>query len=86
MTLDVPREYEDILRDAVTSGGFASEQAALCYALKLLAAAQRQAAPSGEPQDTPFARAQRLGLIGAAAGLPRDLSSNEEHMEGFGRS
>jgi len=29
--------------------------------------------------------AERLGLIGAAKGLPRDLSTNPEHMEGFGR-
>ncbi len=29
--------------------------------------------------------AERLGLIGAAKGLPSDLSTNPEHMEGFGR-
>jgi metal-responsive CopG/Arc/MetJ family transcriptional regulator len=29
--------------------------------------------------------AQRLGLIGAAKGLPADLSTNSDHMEGFGR-
>jgi predicted transcriptional regulator len=29
--------------------------------------------------------AQRLGLIGAAKGLPADLSTNPEHMVGFGR-
>jgi Ribbon-helix-helix protein, copG family len=29
--------------------------------------------------------AERLGLIGAAKGLPADLSTNPEHMEGFGR-
>jgi hypothetical protein len=29
--------------------------------------------------------AERLGLIGAARGLPKDLSTNPEHMEGFGR-
>jgi hypothetical protein len=29
--------------------------------------------------------AERLGLIGSAKGLPRDLSTNPKHMEGFGR-
>ena len=29
--------------------------------------------------------AERLGLIGSAKGLPADLSTNPEHMEGFGR-
>jgi Ribbon-helix-helix protein, copG family len=29
--------------------------------------------------------AERLGMIGAAKGLPADLSTNPEHMEGFGR-
>jgi hypothetical protein len=28
--------------------------------------------------------AERLGLIGAAKGMPADLSTNPEHMEGFG--
>ena len=36
--------------------------------------------------ETPYEKARRLGLIGAASGLPSDLSSNEQHMEGFGRS
>jgi hypothetical protein len=29
--------------------------------------------------------AERLGILGAAKGLPTDLSTNPEHMEGFGR-
>ncbi|MFO0889989.1 MAG: hypothetical protein U0790_12720 [Isosphaeraceae bacterium] len=29
--------------------------------------------------------ARRSGLIGCARGLPADLSTNPEHMEGFGR-
>ena len=29
--------------------------------------------------------AERLGLIGSAKGLPADLSTNPDHMEGFGR-
>lgn len=29
--------------------------------------------------------AERLGILGAAEGLPVDLSTNPDHMEGFGR-
>jgi metal-responsive CopG/Arc/MetJ family transcriptional regulator len=29
--------------------------------------------------------ARRIGLIGCAAGLPKDLSTNRDHFEGFGR-
>jgi predicted DNA-binding antitoxin AbrB/MazE fold protein len=33
-----------------------------------------------------FEAASRLGLIGSLHGGPPDLSSNPEHMEGFGRA
>jgi hypothetical protein len=29
--------------------------------------------------------AERIGLIGAANGLPSDLSTNRDHFDGFGR-
>ncbi|HEV3165009.1 MAG TPA: hypothetical protein VGZ22_13345 [Isosphaeraceae bacterium] len=29
--------------------------------------------------------AERIGLIGCAKGLPRDLSTNRDHFDGFGR-
>jgi metal-responsive CopG/Arc/MetJ family transcriptional regulator len=29
--------------------------------------------------------AEQLGILGSAKGLPTDLSTNSEHMEGFGR-
>jgi metal-responsive CopG/Arc/MetJ family transcriptional regulator len=29
--------------------------------------------------------AERLGILGSAKGLPADLSTNPDHMEGFGR-
>ena len=41
MTLDVPSEYEDVLRRAVASGAFANEEAALRHALRLLAEQQQ---------------------------------------------
>ena len=38
-----------------------------------------------EPAPTCLEVARRIGLIGAAKGLPRDLSTNRDHFEGFGR-
>jgi hypothetical protein len=38
-----------------------------------------------EPRPTCLEIARRIGLVGAAKGLPRDLSTNPIYMEGFGR-
>jgi len=37
------------------------------------------------PRESAYDIAKRLGIIGSAKGLPADLSTNPEHMEGFGR-
>jgi metal-responsive CopG/Arc/MetJ family transcriptional regulator len=37
------------------------------------------------PRETCYDLAKRLGIIGSVKGLPTDLSTNPEHMEGFGR-
>ena len=37
------------------------------------------------PRETCLDLAKRLGILGSAKGLPADLSTNPEHMEGFGR-
>ena len=39
-----------------------------------------------EPGPTCLEIARRIGLVGAAGGLPRDLSTNRDHFEGFGRA
>jgi predicted transcriptional regulator len=36
------------------------------------------------PRESCYDLAKRLGIIGSAKGLPTDLSTNPEHMEGFG--
>jgi hypothetical protein len=41
----------------------------------------RQRKPGPDCRDL----AERLGILGSAEGLPADLSSNPEHMHGFGR-
>jgi hypothetical protein len=38
-----------------------------------------------EPRPTCLEIARRIGLVGVAKGLPRDLSTNPIYMEGFGR-
>jgi hypothetical protein len=37
-----------------------------------------------EPRENCYELAVRLGLLGSVKGLPRDLSTNPDHMEGFG--
>jgi metal-responsive CopG/Arc/MetJ family transcriptional regulator len=37
------------------------------------------------PHETCLDIAQRLGIVGIYKDAPRDLSTNPEHMEGFGR-
>lgn len=37
------------------------------------------------PKESCFDLAQRLGILGSVKGLPADLSTNPDHMEGFGR-
>jgi metal-responsive CopG/Arc/MetJ family transcriptional regulator len=37
-----------------------------------------------KPRESCYDVAKRLGIIGSAKGLPTDLSTNPEHMEGFG--
>jgi Arc/MetJ-type ribon-helix-helix transcriptional regulator len=42
MTLNVPREYESLLSEAVASGAFADPESALRHALELLADEQHE--------------------------------------------
>ncbi len=37
------------------------------------------------PAENCFQLAERLGILGSIKGLPADLSTNPDHMEGFGR-
>ena len=37
-----------------------------------------------EPPENCYQLAQRLGILGSIPGLPSDLSTNPEYMEGFG--
>jgi hypothetical protein len=37
------------------------------------------------PAENCYQLAQRLGILGSIKGLPADLSTNPDYMEGFGR-
>jgi predicted DNA-binding protein len=39
----------------------------------------------GKGSRSAFEAASAAGLIGCASGLPKDLSTNRRHMEGFGK-
>ena len=50
MTIDIPNDYEDILRQAVASGAFANPEDALRRALELFAAEQSDAPAENNEQ------------------------------------
>jgi hypothetical protein len=55
-------------------------------ALELLRADIAKQAVNGHgPDAVVHALWEKAGLLGCAKGLPRDLSTNPKHMEGFGR-
>ncbi|GAC1474382.1 MAG: hypothetical protein NVSMB9_24670 [Isosphaeraceae bacterium] len=39
-----------------------------------------------QPRPSCLDVARRIGLVGSARGLPRDLSTNRDHFEGLGRA
>ena len=41
---------------------------------------------TSDNEESAFDLAQRLGLIGVAGKVPRDLSTNRRHFRGFGKS
>ncbi|MCA9186164.1 MAG: hypothetical protein R3E01_36195 [Pirellulaceae bacterium] len=89
MTHDVPSEYENILRNAVASGRFETQQAALLYALQLLAQQQPANFPNIGGQvrneETAYDAFHSLSVIGCMKPGPSDLATNSEQMNGFGR-
>ena len=54
--------------------------------LRKRSAVTKASPSSSAPQETALELAKRLGLIGKAKHLPRDLSTNTEHLEGFGEA
>ncbi len=92
MEIRLSESVEKIVQQLVAEGRFRSPDEAV-NAMFLRGIEEGHIAPpnqAGEPDEhgpeTPFQKARRLGLIGTAGGLPPDLSRNEQHMEGFGRS
>ena len=86
MTIRLPEDLENSLRVEVSRGRFASLDEALTQAARLLLGQPR---PSREASDesTVFDALDKLGLIGrleGSPGSPDDLSTNPDHMQGFG--
>ncbi len=71
MTIDIPSDYEDILRQAVASGAYANPEAALRHALELFAAEQ----VSGEqPKRDRWNERNRLSIEQSSQGLSKPLN------------
>ena len=92
MEIRLSKPVEKIVQRLVAEGQFRSPEDAV-NTLLLRGIQERPtlppataSEPEGRTSETPFEKASRLGLIGAARGLPPDLSRHERHMEGFGRS
>ena len=89
MTINLPSELEHSIRDLVKKGRFASPDDAISEAWRTFL--QRESAMertgSDESEETVFDLLSRAGLIGCVDGAvdgPTDLSTNSDHMEGFG--
>jgi len=65
----------------VTSAARADGKSVSAFVRELIE--QRLRSVAGE--ENCFDLAVRMGIIGAAKGLPRDLSTNRRHFRGFGK-
>ena len=91
MNVDVSEIWGPFIRSQVQSGRFTSEGEVLGEALRLLRQRDREVGRSGPSQpdreETVFDVLRDSGLIGAiesSPDSPNDLSTNPEHMRGFG--
>lgn len=83
MTLNIPSEYENVIRQAVANGAFARPEDALAHALQLFAQEQREnefekeqqrlALTAGEPMEGDL-EAIREGLADVKAGRVTPLA------------
>lgn len=77
ITVRLDRHMERRLREEARAAG-TNESELVRQALTAYFAARQRPASALEV-------AQRAGIIGCATGLPRDLSTNKDHFEGFGQ-
>jgi Arc/MetJ-type ribon-helix-helix transcriptional regulator len=93
MTIELSKDLEKIVHDAMRAGLYAREDDVIRDALirlekTVLKPANQAGAAGAGAEETAFDVASRAGLIGCIKGGPRsptDLSTNPKHMEGFGR-
>jgi Arc/MetJ-type ribon-helix-helix transcriptional regulator len=92
MTINLTKDLEKIVHDAVRAGLYAREDDVIRDALLRLEQTKLKPAQPAAPaaagaEETAFDVASRAGLIGCIKGAPRsptDLSTNPKHMEDFG--
>jgi predicted DNA-binding protein len=77
ITIRLDRQTERRLRAAAAAAGKNESEFVREVLVTHLARSPRRA--------TALEVARRAGIIGCAEGLPADLSTNKEHLEGFGR-
>lgn len=84
MQVEITETLKKLLEAMVATGNYAS----IDEAVNILTLRGIHAVPGDEDttHETPYEKATRLELIGAAHRLPADLSSNKQYMEGFGQS
>ena len=73
MNIELPPDIEKRLNELVSAGCYPSVDAAVSFIMRR----GLHEAPPEEPahDESPYAKAVRLGLIGAASGLPGSISS-----------
>lgn len=82
MTIKEIEDFRDFAIEAASNGGAE-------LTLEECLRRWRRHRASAEPvanEETPFNKAQRLGLIGCIRGTPPDLSTNCAYLDGFGES
>ncbi|MEZ6104409.1 MAG: hypothetical protein R3E01_36185 [Pirellulaceae bacterium] len=89
MEVHISENVEKIVQQLVAQGQFPDAESAV-NAMFLRGVKQQngldRSSDDVSSDERPFEKAVRLGLVGAARGLPADLSFNPQHMQGFGRS
>jgi len=79
ITIRVDAELEAQIEQAARREGLNTSS----FVREALARGLRSGKPRKKP--TAFELAEKIGFIGAAKGLPKDLATNKKYFKGFGR-
>jgi hypothetical protein len=86
MQINIPEGAEQLLKSQATQAGFDDVQEyVLAVLLPTSTPSDRTSTPSDRTSDRSFYEAaEASGLIGGGSEYASDLSSNPQHLEGFG--